>query len=143
MSIQENGGLDADEARVKWHKLLADPESITDCLGPTPKLARRVAVKTKDTLTIRDMTERAQAIRAKSKAVKDPKADDLEALGARLQRDGDMNLMSDVNMWGDAQALAQACTGGWAGRERQKQRQRQTEHDTQPKRLALQSLSQP
>ncbi len=56
----KNGGLDADEARAKWESLAAAEGAITDLLGPTAKLARRVAIRTKDLVILRDQQERSR-----------------------------------------------------------------------------------
>ncbi len=53
-----------DESKSRWEAAFAAPDAITDSLGPTPKLARRVAIRTKDVITLRDATERSKTVRA-------------------------------------------------------------------------------
>lgn len=66
----KNGGFDADEARGRWELECKKPDAVCDTLGPTAKLARRVAIKVKDLVIQRDMTERSRtecdAIRCKT-----------------------------------------------------------------------------
>ena len=57
-----NGGFDADEARSRWEAECTKPNAIKDNLGPTPKLARRVAIKIKDTMIFRDGIERSRSV---------------------------------------------------------------------------------
>ncbi len=59
----KNGSIDPDEARVKWEQEFLKPGAVTDMLGPTPKLARRVAIKVKDLVTHRDATEKNEDLR--------------------------------------------------------------------------------
>ncbi len=62
----KNGGFDHDSSKAKWEELYAAAGAITDLLGPTPKLARRVAVRVADRITLRDLSERAKTVRSKS-----------------------------------------------------------------------------
>ena len=60
----KNGSIEAVAASQKFQDLVADPASITDMLGSCPRYAQRVAVKKKDMITFRDLTENAQITRA-------------------------------------------------------------------------------
>ena len=106
MSSQENGGLDPDEARLQWDGLVADPRSICDWGGPTAKLRRRVAVRVRDEVRLRDLQEKSQSMRAVSKPIKAPSAEDLEQLSGRVAGEATMNFATDESMWDDALNLA-------------------------------------
>jgi hypothetical protein len=56
----KNGGIDAQDAAARFEAELLKPGAITDTDGPTPKLARRVAVKVKDLVIYRNGTERSR-----------------------------------------------------------------------------------
>ena len=60
----KNGSIEAAAASQKFQDLVADPASISDMLGSCPRYAQRVAVKKKDVITFRDLTEHAQITRA-------------------------------------------------------------------------------
>ena len=55
-----NGGFSYEESKLKFDQECASPTAISDLLGPTPKLARRVAIRVRDTITMRDQTERSR-----------------------------------------------------------------------------------
>jgi hypothetical protein len=63
-SKPKNGSLDAQEATAKWEAEFTKPGSITDMDGPSQKLARRVAIKVKDTIIFRNATERSRILLA-------------------------------------------------------------------------------
>ncbi len=61
-SKPKNGGFDSDEAKGIWEKLCSASGAIVDHLGPSPKLARRVAVRVKDLVIVRDQQERLRIL---------------------------------------------------------------------------------
>ena len=65
-----NGNQDPDEARHKWEQEFSKPMAITDQLGPTAKLARRVAIRIKDLVIVCDATERARIAQFTGESVK-------------------------------------------------------------------------
>ena len=50
----EHGGLDSEESAAEWERLYNLPGATTDLKGPTAKLKRRVAVKVRDVLKVRN-----------------------------------------------------------------------------------------
>ena len=82
----KNGGFDADDAKQKFEQEFRRPGAISDLLGPTPRLARRVAIKVKDVITIRESEERVRSLDLKEKEVKDADQNKIDELEDRLQR---------------------------------------------------------
>jgi hypothetical protein len=80
----KNGSIEAVAASQKFQDLVADPASITDMLGSCPRYAQRVAVKKKDMITFRDLTENAQITRAAEAEKKKATQADLDAALAKL-----------------------------------------------------------
>ena len=103
--LPENGGLDAEEARAQFHNLVKDPSNISDLLGPTPKLARRVAVKVKDVITVRDLQEKARIIRGQDKDIKNPSQENIDKLHDRLQRGDGLQASAGTGRWEEARNL--------------------------------------
>ena len=52
--LKKNGSMGVDAARVEWKRLHDATDSVTDLLGPTPELAHRVAIKTRDMILHRN-----------------------------------------------------------------------------------------
>ena len=84
---QRNGGLDPNEAVQKWQELHDEADAITDVLGPTVKLAHRVAVKVKDLVVFRDKSTRSQINRYVGKETKKATQADVDAAEARLGKE--------------------------------------------------------
>ena len=80
----KNGSIEAAAASQKFQDLVADPTSITDMLGSCPRYAQRVAVKKKDMITFRDLTEHAQITRAAEAEKQKATQADLDASLAKL-----------------------------------------------------------
>ena len=85
--------------------MAADPKSVTDLLGPTPKLARRVAVKVRDEIRLRNLVEHAQAVVATSKPVKDPGAEDIQRLQNNMVAAPQLSSGAEQTVWEDAAEL--------------------------------------
>lgn len=82
----KNGGMDAEEAKQKWNDLCGMPGAITDNLGECEKYLRRVCVKVKDMVIIRDAKIESRGYRASNLEAKKATADDIARVQNRLAR---------------------------------------------------------
>ena len=107
-ALPENGGFDAQEATTMFQAMLNDPTSITDLLGPSPKLARRVAVKVKDVITMRDLQERSRSLLLADKEQRQPSGEQLEKMHDRLAKDAAWTSAAALGRWEEAKNLSKA-----------------------------------
>ena len=73
-------------AVVSFEAMFASEEHIKDYLGPTVKLARRVAVKVKDQIIFRDGQEKSKSVEMMEKAQKNAGQAELDKLSQKLAR---------------------------------------------------------
>ena len=72
LESKKNGGMEPQAAMAKFNEVCDAPNALTDMLGPTEKNSRRVAVKTKCLLTLRDADISARAMKAEEATIKKP-----------------------------------------------------------------------
>ena len=110
-----NGGLDADEAKQKWEELFQATNAITDILGPSAKLARRVAVKVKDTIAVRDLQERAKISSAQERENRKATQEDINKNALRLSQDASCAASTAQGRRDDAMMMAKGAASSSAG----------------------------
>ncbi len=66
----KNGGLDPEEARARWEAEFLKEDAVTDLLGPNARLARRVAIRVKDLIILRDTNERSRTAHTHTKGAR-------------------------------------------------------------------------
>jgi hypothetical protein len=89
ISKPQNGSMEPEEARILWRQNYDAAQAIADSLGPTDKLANRVAVKTKDLVIIRDQQSRSRAVLVSERDIKKARTEDIEKMESRLQNSSD------------------------------------------------------
>ena len=82
----ENGGKDAAEATKVWNDKYNAPGAVTDLLGPSPKLAKRVAIRTKDLVINRNQEERVKSYTVSDGVKKKATQEDLDKVHLRMQK---------------------------------------------------------
>ena len=80
----QNGSVDPDDAKERFKKLYEDPTTITDLLGPTEKLAKRIAVETKTLLANRDAITKSEALEIKTPEKKKASQADIDIMEKRV-----------------------------------------------------------
>ena len=103
----KNGNVDADEAKLRWGQEYDKPGAITDELGPTTKLKRRVAIRVKDLVIVRDMSERSQLAQFQGEQVRKADQDVVNRMESRLRQNASFSSTSAVGRLDAAQQLVQ------------------------------------
>lgn len=82
----KNGAIDDEQSKDMFEELWNNLVPCRDCLGPTPKLARRDAVKKADMVTLRDAQILSRGYKVSEKEKRNATQVDLDKMDARLAR---------------------------------------------------------
>ena len=108
MGKAKNGSLDAATASELWKQKFEAPGAITDKKGDHPRYRDRVAISTKDLVTLRDADIKAQSYILKDKEQKKVEQQDIDKAELRLTKDRQLKASSDMSRMDQAAAMARA-----------------------------------
>lgn len=86
MMKPKNGGVEATVSAVRFRELCDEQDAITDLLGPSTKYLKRVAVKTKDLVIVRDAKVQSRGFKQAEKELRKANEEDVSKMTGRLAR---------------------------------------------------------